>query len=158
MLYELLTGPRQRRAGGSSLMWDNEVTTGSTTRLLTGKPLPSSCWKTPNLCQPATDAVWSMMLLPLPAQTGCLTPPPSSEPTVTYTESGTPTLNWDSRYLCHFSTWNGWNLVSRHMFSRCLDIPKFQLFISCTFIVMKVFVAYLVISTKCFITMKVQEI
>ena len=24
--------------------------------------------------------------------------------TVTYTESGTPMLNWDSRYLCHFST------------------------------------------------------
>ena len=25
-------------------------------------------------------------------------------PTVTYTESGTPMMNWDSRYLCHFST------------------------------------------------------
>ena len=24
--------------------------------------------------------------------------------TVPYTESGTPMLNWDSRYLCHFST------------------------------------------------------
>ena len=24
--------------------------------------------------------------------------------TVTYTESGPPMLNWDSRYLCHFST------------------------------------------------------
>ena len=24
--------------------------------------------------------------------------------TVTYTESGTPMLNWDSRYLCHFTT------------------------------------------------------
>ena len=24
--------------------------------------------------------------------------------TVTFTESGTPMLNWDSRYLCHFST------------------------------------------------------
>ena len=24
--------------------------------------------------------------------------------TVTYTESGTPMLIWDSRYLCHFST------------------------------------------------------
>ena len=37
---------------------------------------------------------------------------------------------------------------------------KFQLSISCrsTFKVMKVFVVYLVISTKCFITMKVQEI
>ena len=23
---------------------------------------------------------------------------------VTYTESGTPMLNWDSRYICHFST------------------------------------------------------
>ena len=27
-----------------------------------------------------------------------------STSTVTYTESGTPMLNWDSRYLCHFST------------------------------------------------------
>ena len=24
--------------------------------------------------------------------------------TVTYTESGTPMMNWDSQYLCHFST------------------------------------------------------
>ena len=32
------------------------------------------------------------------------------------------------------------------------------LYISCTFKVMKVFVVYLVIFTKCFITMKVQEI
>ena len=23
---------------------------------------------------------------------------------VTYTESGTPMINWGSRYLCHFST------------------------------------------------------
>ena len=28
----------------------------------------------------------------------------SYQDTVTYTESGTPMLNWDSRYLCHFST------------------------------------------------------
>ena len=29
---------------------------------------------------------------------------PKTITTVTYTESGTPMLNWDSRYLCHFST------------------------------------------------------
>ena len=29
---------------------------------------------------------------------------PFQPDTVTYTESGTPMLNWDSRYLCHFST------------------------------------------------------
>ena len=23
---------------------------------------------------------------------------------VTYTESGTPMMNWESRYICHFST------------------------------------------------------
>ena len=45
--------------------------------------------------------------------------------TVTYTESGTPMLNWDSRYhSLSFLNWNGWNLVSRDIFSRCLDTCK----------------------------------
>ena len=46
--------------------------------------------------------------------------------TVTYTESGTPMLNWDSRYLLSFLNWNGWNLVSRHIFSRYLDMQNFS--------------------------------
>ena len=47
--------------------------------------------------------------------------------------------------------------LQAHLF-KMFGHAKFQLSISCTFKVMKVFVAYLVISTKCFITMKVQEI
>ena len=43
-------------------------------------------------------------------------------------------------------------------FLKVFGHAKFQLSISCTFKVMKVFVVYVVISTKCFITMKVQEI
>ena len=52
--------------------------------------------------------------------------------------------NWDSRYICHFL--------------RMFGHAKFQLSTSCTFKVMKVYVVYLVISTECLITMKVQEI
>ena len=33
-----------------------------------------------------------------------LAPPEKSVSTVTCTGSGTPMLNWDSRYLCHYST------------------------------------------------------
>ena len=47
--------------------------------------------------------------------------------------------------------------LQAHLF-KMFGHTKFQLSISCTFKVMKVFVVYLVISTKCFITMKVQEI
>ena len=59
-----------------------------------------------------------------------------------------------------FLNWGGLNLVSlqAHLF-KMFGHAKFQLSISCTFKVMKVFVVYLVISTKCFITLKVlQEI
>ena len=76
---------------------------------------------------------------------------------VAYTESGTPMLNWDSQYLCHFSTeWLKFGLQA-HLF-KMFGHAKFQLSIYCTFIVTKVFVVHLVIFTKCFITIKVQEI
>ena len=56
--------------------------------------------------------------------------------TVTYTESGTPMSNWDSRYLCHFSIemaeiWS--QATSFKMFGHA----KFQLSISSSFTVMK---------------------
>ena len=77
--------------------------------------------------------------------------------TVTYTESGTPMLNWDSRYICQFSTemaeiWSPG--ISFKMFWHA----KFQLSISCTFIVMKHLVKITKYTTKTFITLKVQEI
>ena len=79
--------------------------------------------------------------------------------TVTYTESGTPMLNWDSRYLCHFPNEMAeiWSLGTSFQDVWTYKISALYL-LYFTFKVMKVFVMYLVISTKCFITMKVQEI
>ena len=56
--------------------------------------------------------------------------------TVRETESGTVMLNWDSRYLCHFSTkWLKFGLQA-HLF-KMFGHAKFQLSISCSFSVMK---------------------
>ena len=68
------------------------------------------------------------------------------------------TLFWDSEYLCHFSTEMAEIWSPGTSFQDVWTHANFQLPISCTFIVMKVFVVYLVISTKSFITFKVQEI
>ena len=54
------------------------------------------------------------------------------------TESGTPMLNWDSRYLCHFSTEMAETWSPGTSFSM-FEHAKFQPSISCTFKVMKVF-------------------
>ena len=66
-------------------------------------------------------------------------------------------LNWDCDiFVISQLKWLKFGRQA-HLF-KMFGHTKFQLSISCTFKVMKVFVVYLVISTKCFITMKVQEI
>ena len=56
--------------------------------------------------------------------------------TVTYTESGTPMLSWDSRYLCHFSTEMA-EIWSPGTYFQDVWTCKILLSISYTFIVMK---------------------
>ena len=46
--------------------------------------------------------------------------------TVTYTESGTPMLSWDSPYLCHFSTEMAEIWSPGTSFKRCLNKQNFS--------------------------------
>ena len=78
--------------------------------------------------------------------------------TVTYTESGTPMMNWDSQYLYHFSTEMAEIFGRQAHLLKLFGHAKFQLSISCTTIVMKHLVEITKYTTKTFLTLKVQAI